>query len=79
LQFHMEADAALIERWLKIPAYREELEAAGLGHDAAAIRAATSARLAQMVQPVPGPAGQAEPETDAAFARRRGVVSRRSR
>jgi GMP synthase (glutamine-hydrolysing) len=47
-QFHMEADAALIERWLQIPAYREELAAAGLGHDAEAIRAATSTMLARM-------------------------------
>jgi GMP synthase (glutamine-hydrolysing) len=47
-QFHLEADAALIDRWLQIPTYRAELEAAALGHDADAIRAATDARLAQM-------------------------------
>ena len=32
-QFHLEADAPMIERWLTIPAYREELEAAGLVKD----------------------------------------------
>src|SRR5690606_3908256 len=47
-QFHLEADAAMIERWLTIPAYREELEAAGLGHDAQAIRAATGELIAGM-------------------------------
>jgi len=26
LQFHLEADAALIRRWLEVPAYRAELE-----------------------------------------------------
>lgn len=45
-QFHLDMDAALIERWLELPAYRDELEAAGLGHGAAEIRAAT-------VRPVP--------------------------
>ncbi|HUG73630.1 MAG TPA: gamma-glutamyl-gamma-aminobutyrate hydrolase family protein [Steroidobacteraceae bacterium] len=47
-QFHLEADAPMIERWLTIPAYREELEAAGLGHDAEAIRAATASQIAGM-------------------------------
>jgi GMP synthase (glutamine-hydrolysing) len=47
-QFHLEADAPMIERWLTIPAYREELEAAGLGHDADAIRAATGSLITQM-------------------------------
>lgn len=32
LQFHLEANARLIQRWLHTPAYREELEQAGLGH-----------------------------------------------
>jgi GMP synthase (glutamine-hydrolysing) len=47
-QFHLEADAPMIERWLTIPAYREELEAAGLGHDAEAIRVATGSLISQM-------------------------------
>jgi GMP synthase (glutamine-hydrolysing) len=47
-QFHLEADTALIERWLTIPSYRAELEAAGLGHDAEQIRAATGQQIAQM-------------------------------
>jgi GMP synthase (glutamine-hydrolysing) len=47
-QFHLEADAPMIERWLTIPAYREELEAAGLGHDAEAIRMATGSLMTQM-------------------------------
>lgn len=47
-QFHLEADAAMIDRWLTIPAYREELEAAGLGHDAESIRASTGEAIARM-------------------------------
>ncbi len=47
-QFHLEADAALIERWLRLPAYRDELAAAGIGQDEASIRNATTARLAAM-------------------------------
>lgn len=47
-QFHLEADSALIERWLTIPAYRAELEAAGLGHDAQGIRAATRERITRL-------------------------------
>jgi GMP synthase (glutamine-hydrolysing) len=41
-QFHLEADAALVERWLDLPAFRAELAAAGLGGDEHAIRAATA-------------------------------------
>jgi GMP synthase (glutamine-hydrolysing) len=37
-QFHPEADAALIERWLNRADYARELCAAGLPHDMAAIR-----------------------------------------
>jgi GMP synthase (glutamine-hydrolysing) len=44
-QFHLEADAAVIERWLGLPAFRAELEAARLPTDPDAIRA-TTARLA---------------------------------
>ena len=47
-QFHMEADAAMIERWLALPAYREELTGAGIGRDAASIRAATTTALQTM-------------------------------
>lgn len=50
LQFHLEMDAPLIERWLSTPAYRDELAAAGLPHDAAAIRIQTAAHLATMNQ-----------------------------
>lgn len=38
VQFHPEVDQPLIERWLGTPAYREEVSAAGLDHDAEAIR-----------------------------------------
>lgn len=41
LQFHLEANAALIRRWLQTPAYRQELQQAGLGHDAARIETET--------------------------------------
>jgi GMP synthase (glutamine-hydrolysing) len=44
-QFHLEADAAVIERWLGLPAFRAELHAAGLRTDPEAIRA-TTAQLA---------------------------------
>lgn len=44
-QFHLEADKPMIERWLRLPAYREELAAAGLGHDEHAIRAATATMI----------------------------------
>jgi len=45
-QFHLEADAELIERWLRLPEYREELAAAGLGRDEHTIRAATGSTIA---------------------------------
>jgi GMP synthase (glutamine-hydrolysing) len=41
-QFHLEADAALIERWLGLPAYRDELVAAGFGASIEAIHARTA-------------------------------------
>jgi GMP synthase (glutamine-hydrolysing) len=44
-QFHLEAEAAMIERWLGLPAYRDQL--AARGRDEHAIRAATSALIAQ--------------------------------
>jgi GMP synthase (glutamine-hydrolysing) len=31
LQFHLEADAALIQRWLHVPEYRAEAESSGPG------------------------------------------------
>ncbi len=49
-QFHLEMDQPLIERWLNLPAYRDELIAAGLGRDAEAIRAETLPRIAAMQQ-----------------------------
>ena len=47
-QFHLEMDEPLVERWLQTPAYREELEGAGLPHDAQAIRAQTRTHIAGM-------------------------------
>jgi GMP synthase (glutamine-hydrolysing) len=41
-QFHLEADAELIERWLGLPVYRDELARAGLDRDEHAIRTATA-------------------------------------
>ena len=49
-QFHLEMDQPLIERWLANPAYREELTASGLAHDAASIRAQTLLHIAAMQQ-----------------------------
>lgn len=48
LQFHLEMDQPLIERWLDVPSYRDELAAAGLEQDAEAIRAATPVHLGAM-------------------------------
>lgn len=47
-QFHLEMDQPLIDRWLNLPAYRDELIAAGLGRDPDAIRADTLPRIAAM-------------------------------
>ena len=47
-QFHLEMDERLVERWLANPAYREELAASGLPHDADAIRAQTREHIAAM-------------------------------
>jgi GMP synthase (glutamine-hydrolysing) len=49
LQFHPEVDEPLVRRWLANPAYAQELQDAGLPHDAAAIEARTSA-LARDIQ-----------------------------
>ena len=48
LQFHMEMDEPLIERWLANPAYRDELENAGLGHSASEIQAQTALHIDEM-------------------------------
>lgn len=47
-QFHLETDAALIERWLRLPLYRDELAAAGLDQDPHSIHAAMDEHLARM-------------------------------
>jgi len=47
-QFHLEADAAMIERWLCLPAYRDELSCAGIDRDEDSIRVATATQLAAM-------------------------------
>jgi GMP synthase (glutamine-hydrolysing) len=46
LQFHLEMDKPLIERWLNLPTYRDDLIAAG--RDADAIRADTVPRIEAM-------------------------------
>jgi len=45
-QFHLEADEAVIERWLTLPAFRTELAAAGLPTDEPSIRAETAKLVA---------------------------------
>jgi GMP synthase (glutamine-hydrolysing) len=47
-QFHLEMDKALIERWLGLPHYRDDLIAAGIGRDAESIRTDTFARIDAM-------------------------------
>lgn len=47
-QFHLEMNQALIERWLNLPQYREELLSAGLGHDDNTIRMHTRERIGDM-------------------------------
>jgi GMP synthase (glutamine-hydrolysing) len=47
-QFHLEADAALIERWLSLPDHRDELASFGPGRDVRAIRAETARRIGDM-------------------------------
>ncbi len=49
-QFHLEANAALIERWLHTPAHVAEVEAQGGRLDAEAIRRDTRARIARSLQ-----------------------------
>lgn len=50
LQFHLEMDAPLIERWLQNPAYREELDTLHGATGIATIRAMTTAHIAGMQQ-----------------------------
>ncbi len=45
-QFHLEADAAVIERWLGLPSFRAELTAARLPADEETIRAQTATQVA---------------------------------
>jgi GMP synthase (glutamine-hydrolysing) len=45
-QFHLEADEAVIERWLRLPSFRAELAAAGLPTDEQGIRAETAKLVA---------------------------------
>jgi GMP synthase (glutamine-hydrolysing) len=51
MQFHLEADAALIERWLAMPDHRAELAAAAIGRDEREIRHET-ARLIGTIEPL---------------------------
>lgn len=50
LQFHLEMDAPLIERWLQNPAYREELDALHGETGAATIQSMTTEHIAGMQQ-----------------------------
>jgi GMP synthase (glutamine-hydrolysing) len=45
-QFHLEADAQVIERWLGLPSFRSELAAAGLPTDEETIRSETARLVA---------------------------------
>jgi len=45
-QFHLEADAPVIERWLSLPSFRAELAAAGLATDEQTIRTETARLVA---------------------------------
>jgi len=49
-QFHLEANQALIERWLSTPAYQDELQAAGLAQDPQSIRVRTAHEATAMEQ-----------------------------
>jgi GMP synthase (glutamine-hydrolysing) len=46
LQFHLEADEALIQRWLNVPAYRAELEAEAGGEGVARVLRETHGHVA---------------------------------
>jgi GMP synthase (glutamine-hydrolysing) len=47
-QFHMEVDESMIDRWLKLPAYRDELAAAGIDRSEQSIRAVTEEQMRRM-------------------------------
>jgi GMP synthase (glutamine-hydrolysing) len=51
LQFHLEVDAPMIERWLLLPAYRDELASAGIDQNEESIRTATPSAIAT-IQPL---------------------------
>ncbi len=68
LQFHLEMDQPLIERWLGTPHYAEELAAQNRGQDAASIRAATPLQLAGM-----------QPRADSVFNRFLDLIGRPAR
>ncbi len=56
-QFHLEVDERLVSRWLSLPAYREELVAARLGHgpeDVARHTLLQAARMRALAEPVFG-------------------------
>ncbi|SDD69769.1 type 1 glutamine amidotransferase [Aquimonas voraii] len=77
LQFHLEADSALIQRWLHTPSYRRELEAQGaisavervhtatqrLVHAQAARAEAVFSRFLDLAGPAPRPAHGRRPAT----------------
>jgi GMP synthase (glutamine-hydrolysing) len=46
-QFHLELDGRLIERWLTLPFYLDDMAASGLGHGADEIRRTTRDNLAE--------------------------------
>jgi len=50
LQFHLEANAQLIERWLRTPTHVSEIEARGEPLDVEAIRSATLTRIARSLR-----------------------------
>jgi GMP synthase (glutamine-hydrolysing) len=79
-QFHLEADEAVIERWLTLPSFRTELAAAGLPTDEHAIRSRNCQarrRYAphgrRRVQQLSRPGWAAEPPPPAAVARYAGL------
>ncbi len=49
-QFHMEVDAALIERWLNTPVYQAEIAATNGRIDPAQIRAETAEKMSQLTE-----------------------------
>jgi GMP synthase (glutamine-hydrolysing) len=53
-QFHLEADAPLVERWLKLPSFRAELRAAGRSGGESEILTATQALIAATRQSAEG-------------------------